>query len=66
MTWGVAFTCGPVVGGAVLERFGGRTLWLGCLGLGAAVAAGHLAAAPARRRRLAASTVPAAELRAEP
>ncbi len=57
MTWGLAFTCAPVVGGAVLERLGGRVLWLGCLAAGAAVAAGHLAAAPARRRRMAACAV---------
>jgi MFS family permease len=54
MAWGVAFTVAPVAGGAVLGRFGGRALWLGCLATGALVAAGHLAAGPARRRRLAA------------
>jgi MFS family permease len=52
MTWGLAFTAAPVLGGATLEHLGGRTLWLSCLAAGALVAAGHLAAAPARRRRL--------------
>ncbi|ACG75591.1 major facilitator superfamily MFS_1 [Anaeromyxobacter sp. K] len=54
MSWGVAFTLSPLVGGEVMSRFGARTLWIGALVLGAILAAGHLAAAPARRRRLAA------------
>jgi MFS family permease len=53
MTWGLALTLGPVVGGAVLDRYGGRVVWMGCLALGVLVAAGHQLAAPARRRRLA-------------
>ncbi len=53
MAWGLAFTLSPLVGGEVLHRFGGRTLWLGCLATGALTAALHLAAGPARRRRLA-------------
>jgi hypothetical protein len=52
MAWGLAFTLSPLVGGEVLHRFGGRTLWLGCLVAGALAAALHLAAGPARRRRL--------------
>ncbi|ACL67727.1 major facilitator superfamily MFS_1 [Anaeromyxobacter dehalogenans 2CP-1] len=54
MSWGVAFTLSPLIGGEVMSRFGARTLWIGTLVLGAILAAGHLAAAPARRRRLAA------------
>lgn len=54
MAWGVAFTIAPVFGGEVLTRAGGRTLWGLCLAIGVAVAAGHLAAAGPRRRRLAA------------
>jgi MFS family permease len=54
MSWGVAFTLAPLVAGEVLSRAGARTLWLGCLGAGAAVAAGYLATAAPRRRRLAA------------
>jgi MFS family permease len=52
MTWGLAFTLSPLLGGQVLHRFGGTALWLGCLALGALAAALHLAAGPARRRRL--------------
>ncbi|MGB8930684.1 MAG: MFS transporter [Anaeromyxobacteraceae bacterium] len=54
MSWGVAFTVAPLLGGELLTRFGGRTLWGTCFGIGAVVAVGHLAAAPQRRRRLAA------------
>ncbi|MGC3999907.1 MAG: MFS transporter [Anaeromyxobacter sp.] len=53
MSWGVAFTLSPIIGGEVLGRFGGPTLWLGCLIVGVLVALGHLLAGPARRRRLA-------------
>lgn len=53
MTWGVAFTLAPLLGGEVLTRFGARTLWVACLAIGLSVAAGHLATAGARRRRLA-------------
>jgi len=52
MSWGVAFTVSPLVAGEVLSRLGAPTLWAGCLAVGLAVAAGHLAIAPARRRRL--------------
>lgn len=52
MAWGLAFTLSPLLGGEVLHRFGGTALWLGCLAVGALVAALHLAAGPARRRRL--------------
>jgi MFS family permease len=54
MSWGVAFTIAPVLGGEVLTRLGGRALWAACLGIGVAVAAGHALAAGPRRRRLAA------------
>jgi hypothetical protein len=52
MSWGVAFTIAPVLGGEVLTRSGAPTLWAICLGIGVAVAAGQLAAAGPRRRRL--------------
>ncbi|ABC84019.1 MDR family MFS transporter [Anaeromyxobacter dehalogenans] len=54
MSWGVAFTLSPLIGGEVMSRLGARTLWIGTLVVGILLAAGHLAAAPARRRRLAA------------
>jgi len=53
MVWGMSMALSPILGGQVMERFGALTLWTLCLGLGLAVAAGHLATAPARRRRLA-------------
>jgi MFS family permease len=53
MTWGLAFTLSPLIGGEVLHRLGGRALWLGCLAVALLVAVGHLLAGPARRRRLA-------------
>lgn len=53
MVFGLAFTLSPLLGGEVLERWGGRTLWLGCLAVAVLVAVGHLAAAGPRRRRLA-------------
>ena len=43
----------PLVGGAVYDRFGGHVLWTGCAILCFVTAAGHLAVAPARSRRLA-------------
>jgi MFS family permease len=54
MSWGVSFTLAPIVGGEVLSRSGAVTLWIGCLAVGTAVAAGYLATAAPRRRRLAA------------
>jgi hypothetical protein len=51
MAWGVAFAIAPVMGGEVLTRAGGVTLWVLCLAIGLAVAVGHLAAAAPRRRR---------------
>jgi MFS family permease len=56
MAWGAAYLVAPLVGTRVLRDWGSNALWLGCLGLGAIAAIGHVAAAPARRRRMAAST----------
>ena len=58
MCWGLAFTLSPVLGGALLARRGPAVLWAACLAVGAAVAAGHLAAGPGRRRRLARGVEP--------
>jgi len=55
MSWGIAFTLSPLVGGALLSRAGAPALWGACLAAGAAVSLGHLAAGPSRRRRLAAA-----------
>jgi MFS family permease len=56
MCWGLAFVLSPMVGGRLLTGLGPLALWLACLVAGALVAGGHLAAAPARRRRLAAAS----------
>ncbi len=54
MSWGIAFTVAPVLGGEMLTRLGSRALWLTCLAIGVAVAAAHVLTAAPRRRRLAA------------
>jgi MFS family permease len=64
MIWGLAFTLSPLIGGEVLHRWGGRTLWVGCLVTCLVIAAAHLAAGPARRRRL--NAIRAAEAVATP
>jgi MFS family permease len=60
MTWGAALMLSPLLAGATLERFGSREVWAGCLAVGVLTAAGHLAAAGPRRRRLAALSAEAA------
>ncbi len=42
----------PLVGAAVMDRFGGRVLWFGCLGLGLVCAAGMAWMGPRLRERL--------------
>ncbi|HEX8106898.1 MAG TPA: MFS transporter [Kofleriaceae bacterium] len=56
MVSGMSMALSPILGGQVIDQLGAPALWMLCLGIGAAVAAGHLLAAPARRRRLAALT----------
>ncbi len=51
MSFASASVVAPLLGGAVLDRFGGW-LWLGCLGVGMLSAAGMLALGPALRERL--------------
>jgi MFS family permease len=53
MSWGLAFTIAPVLGGEILTRLGSRPLWATCFAICAAVAAGHVLTAGPRRRRLA-------------
>jgi MFS family permease len=53
MCWGIAFTIAPLGAGEVMQRFGSRTLWLGCFAVALAVSFGHLATAEQRRKRLA-------------
>jgi MFS family permease len=50
MSWGGAFFVGPLLGTAIWEHVGPQALWLGCLGLGIAVAGAIAVTAPARRR----------------
>jgi MFS family permease len=54
MCWGAAFALSPLGAGEVMQRFGARPLWLLCLAVSLAVAAGHLLTAGPRRSRLAA------------
>ncbi|GGJ91431.1 MFS transporter [Pilimelia anulata] len=53
LSWQVASFSAPILGGWVQQHGGDTVLWLGCGGIGVAIAALHLAAAPARRRRMA-------------
>jgi MFS family permease len=53
MVWGMSMSVSPILGGQIIGHLGAPTLWAVCFGLGLAVAAGHLATAHARRRRLA-------------
>lgn len=60
LSWSAGSAVAPVVGGFVLQHLGGTTLWLGCIGVAALVAAGQFAAGPAWERR--AESIRAAEL----
>ena len=50
LSFGLAVCAAPALGTLVLQRLGAVTLWSGCLVLGLAIAAGHLALAPAITR----------------
>jgi MFS family permease len=62
LSFGLAVCAAPALGMFVLERFGSVVLWSGCLAIGLAVAAGHMALAGAlaatRRARMAAAGAP--------
>jgi MFS family permease len=58
LAWGCSTLLAPKLGTWLWEYEGPNTLWLGCFGVGAAVAVGMLVTAPARRKRLAASSAP--------
>jgi len=51
MAWGFASVAAPIVGGAVLDGPGSKTLWVGCGLLMVMVGGCHLAIGPAVRRR---------------
>jgi len=51
-SFSVAGMLAPLVGAAVMERWGGQALWFGCLGAGALCVLGILRLGPALRSRL--------------
>jgi MFS family permease len=53
LSFSAAVMIAPVLGGWVIGRFGDPPLWIGCFVLAVIAAAGHLAAGPARDRRMA-------------
>ncbi len=58
LAWGCSTLLAPKLGTWLWEHEGPNTLWFGCLGVGAVVAVAMLVTAPARRKRLAASSAP--------
>ena len=50
LSFGLAAFLAPIIGTAVLQRFGSRALWSGCFAAGLVVAAGQLLLAPRLRR----------------
>ena len=52
MAWGAASSLAPLMGSAILGRWGSSVLWVGCFALVGLCAVGHLALAGARGRRL--------------
>ncbi|MEU1887753.1 MFS transporter [Micromonospora rifamycinica] len=60
LSWQLAGAIAPVLGGLVREHAGNATLWLGCAGIGAVTALGHLLSGPARERRASMLRGPAA------
>ncbi len=54
LSWSGAAFAAPILGGFVQEHAGDTVLWLGCAGIGAVVAVGHLVSGPTRERRAAA------------
>jgi MFS family permease len=51
--WSAGTALAPIAGGFTQEHVGDAALWIGCFVVCALVAAGHLLAAPSRRRRIA-------------
>jgi MFS family permease len=54
LSFSAAAFLAPILGGYVLQHFGGTALWLGCFGVAVVAALGHLVTGPARERRAAA------------
>lgn len=51
LSFGVSLALAPALGGTIVERAGGDSLWAGVVAVGVLVAAAHVAAARARQRR---------------
>jgi MFS family permease len=52
LNWSAGTALAPVVGGLTQEHLGDAALWLGCFGICALVAVGHLVTGPRRERRI--------------
>jgi len=53
LSFSLAAMGAPIIGGWVIQHHGDPPLWIGCFVLGVIAAVGHLAAGPARARRMA-------------
>ncbi|WP_051809236.1 MDR family MFS transporter [Actinoplanes subtropicus] len=53
LNWSAGTALAPIVGGFTQQHLGDAALWLGCFGLCALVAVGHLVTGPRRERRIA-------------
>lgn len=52
LVWALGVTLGPLLSGAIIERFDTRTLWFACVGIGVLAAGGQLLLGPKRLQRL--------------
>jgi MFS family permease len=52
LNWSAGTALAPIAGGFTQQHLGDATLWLGCFGLCALVAVGHLVTGPRRERRI--------------
>jgi MFS family permease len=52
LNWSAGTALAPVIGGFTQQHLGDAALWLGCFGLCALVAVGHLVTGPRRERRI--------------
>ena len=52
LNWSAGTALAPILGGFTQQHLGEAALWLGCFGVCALVAIGHLIAGPARSRRV--------------
>jgi MFS family permease len=66
LNWSAGTALAPILGGFTQEHLGDAALWLGCFGVCALVAVGHLATGPARSRRIARLTSEHAPVIVEP